>query len=72
MRKATWKIGCEKHLTFIVQDMMGLVKYYNQWMYRVRNRFFQKIIKRTCQGFNNSNALDIGYGTGFTQKNGKI
>jgi len=46
----------------------GLGKYYNQWMYKVRNRVFQNSVKRTCQEFNDTKALDIGCGTGFYVK----
>ena len=57
------RLGTEYSLLGVGDITLGLA--YNRWLYRIRGRIFQRILKKTWPVKPPTRVLDVGSGTGF-------
>lgn len=63
--KSYWEERLEKTYGLDGVGYLGLGKKYNNWMYKVRRKIFNRTIKKEKLGLADKSVLDVGSGTGF-------
>jgi SAM-dependent methyltransferase len=60
-----WEDRLQKSFGLHGVGFVGMGRYYNNWLYKIRRRVFINYIKKNGGNFSKSIALDIGCGSGF-------
>jgi len=60
-----WEKRLQKSFGLQGVGLIGMGKFYNNWLYRIRRSVFLKKVSEFRDDFSNSKALDVGCGSGF-------